>query len=82
MTSTGWISTAFGSDIHYSQRMYPTDFDHFSAITTLLGIPLSKDTSKHFHFGSRTELFGGIFVIVTVEVQLKFFVRFKMKVTT
>lgn len=84
MTSTGvdWHSVWFRHSLLLEDVSYRLWSSDFSAITTFLGIPLSKDMTKHFHSRSRIERFGGIVVIFTGEVQLTFFVRFKMKMTT
>lgn len=84
MTSTGvdWHSVWFRHSLLLEDVSYRLWSSDFSAITTFLGIPLSKDMTKHFHSRSRIERFSGIVVIFTGEVQLTFFVRFKMKMTT
>lgn len=75
MTSTGvdWHSVWFRHSLLLEDVSYRLWSSDFSAITTFLGIPLSKDMTKHFHSRSRIELFGGIVVIFTGEVQLTFF---------
>lgn len=75
MTSTGvdWHSIWFRHSLLLEDVSYRLWSSDFSAITTFLGIPLSKDMTKHFHSRSRIELFGGIVVIFTGEVQLTFF---------
>lgn len=75
MTSTGvdWHSVWFRHSLLLEDVSYRLWSSDFSAITTFLGIPLSKDMTKHFHSRSRIERFGGIVVIFTGEVQLTFF---------
>lgn len=75
MTSTGvdWHSIWFRHSLLLEDVSYRLWSSDFSAITTFLGIPLSKDMTKHFHSRSRIERFGGIVVIFTGEVQLTFF---------